>query len=698
MAKYKAEDIRNIGIIAHQGAGKTSMSEALLFTTKAVNRLGSVDGKTSVFDFEPEEQKRAMTINSAFGHCQWNRHQLNIIDTPGEFNFLTDTRNSLLAVDTAIAVVSATDGVEVGTEKVWAVAKELELPRIVFINKMDRERASFSDVLQQIQENLSSKAIPIQIPLGEADAFRGVVSLLDNKVYEFNLDGSGEFKEISMEQLPDEIAAQVETARDALIESIAETDDQLIEKYLEDGELTDEELQLGLKKGIQQRNFFPVLCGSASKNAGLSLLLDLIVESTPSPVDKPPMKGLNSDGEAIQRNQNEDEPFSALVFKTVIDPYSGKLSVFRVISGSLHSDSTVMNVNKKSKERIGQILRLTGKKQEAVDDVITGDIVAVAKLKDTQTGDTLCDEKSTFRMEAIKIPSPIISFALKPRSKGDEDKVATALHRLMEEDITLRVTRDEWSNDMLLSGMGHIHIETAIDKMKRKFNVDVDLAPPKVPYKETIMGTASAEGKHKKQTGGRGQFGIAWLKLEPATRGQGFEFVDAIVGGVIPRQYIPAVEKGVVERMAKGAIAGFPVIDVKVTCFDGKYHDVDSSEMAFKIAASKGFQSAFKDAKPIILEPIMDMEITVPEEQMGDVIGDINARRGKVLGMDSRAKKSIIKAQVPMAKVLKYAPDLRSITSGKGSFTISFSHNQMLPHEEAEKLIAAYKGEEEDEG
>ncbi len=691
--KAELEKIRTVGVIAHGGAGKTTLVEAMLFDTGETTRLGKVDDGTSIMDFEPEEISRKTTLSAAFNSFNWAKHHINVIDTPGDFNFLGDTKTTLQGADSALVVIDAIDGVKVQTEKVWEFADEFALPRIIFVNKMDRERADFKKVVNEIREVFGSNAIPVHLPIGAEDNFRGVIDLLSEKAYFYNADESGKYKE---DAIPSELQDDVATYKEELIEVIAESSDELLEKYLEGEGLSPEELEEGLRMGTINGNIVPISCGAAGKNMGVQTLLDLMVACLPSPVDRGPKKGKDPrTGDEIERAPDPDEPFSALVIKTITDPYAGKLSIFRIFSGTLGEDSTVYNSTRDVKERFGQLLKIKGKTQKSISEAGPGEIVAVAKLKETVTGDTLCDEKAPIVYESTELMPTIIEFAVEPKSKGDEEKIFSSLARLQEEDLTLKVYRDEQTKEMIIAGMGEIHIEATVDKLKRKFGVEVNLRTPKVPYKETIKGKARVQGKYKKQSGGRGQYGDCWIVLEPLPRGGGFEFIDKIVGGVIPKQFIPAVEKGILGAMEEGVLAGYPVVDVKVELVDGSFHSVDSSEMAFKIAGSMAFKKGALEAKPTILEPIMYMEIVVPDECMGDIIGDLNARRGKVLGMDSKGKHQVIKAHVPLAEVLRYAPDLRSITAGRGMFTMKFSHYEEVPAQLQEAIIEEARKEKE---
>lgn len=694
MKLYKIEDVRNVAVVSHAGSGKTTLCEAMLFNAGAVDRLGKVTDGTSNLDFEPEEVKRAITISMSLFSIEWKKKKITLLDTPGDPNFAAEVYAALRAADLAILVVDAVDSIKPLTEKVWNAIEENAIPRILVVTKMDRERADFDKVISDAKEMLRVKPVVLQVPLGKEANFVGVVDLLSMKAQKFEGDGRSSAKA----DIPGDLMEEVNSRREVLIEDLAEVDDRLMERYLEGEELGAEDLANALRTGVLQRMFLPVLACSGAANKAVQLILDMIIDAGPSPADMPPVKGTTPSGEQQERDPSPDAPFSAYVFKTVADPYAGRLSIFRVFSGKLSADSNFLNATRSAKERFGQLLVIQGKQQKAIEACQAGDIVAVAKLKETLTGDTLCDERAPIVFEPVSLPQAVISFAIEPKAKGDEEKITQSLARLAEEDPTLAVTRDPQTNEFLISGNGQVHIEVIVEKLKRKFGVDVNLKTPKVPYKETIRGKAKVEGKLKKQTGGRGQFAVAWLELEPLPRGQGFEFVDKIVGGVIPRQYIPAVEKGVVEAMAGGALAGYPVIDVRVTVFDGKYHDVDSSEQAFKIAASKGFKKGVLQANPVLLEPIMNLEVIVPEDCMGDVMGDLNSRRGRISGMDARGGSQVIKAQVPMAEVLKYASDLTSLTSGRGLFSMEFSHYEEVPANISEKIIEASgkRAEEED--
>jgi len=690
MAKYESKSLRNLAVIGHGGTGKTSLCESLLFVSGKSERLGRVDDGSSTMDYEPEEQKRRVSITSAANFAEWEKHKINILDTPGDSNFSFDIKCSVSVVDNAVVVVDAVGGVEFQTQKVWELADEFNLPRAIFINRMDRERADFNRTLESIKTSFKKKVTPICIPIGAEDKFQGIVDLISSKAYLFS-DNKGIGKATD---IPSEMTEAVNSLRSTMIEDIAEADDELMNKYLEAGELSPEEIKSGLKKGVLSGNLIPVICGSAIKGIGVSMLLDLAVNSFASPVDRGAAKGdLPGKNDTEERQPAEDAPFSAIVFKTIADPYAGRLTLFRVYSGTLNPDSAVYNSSKKITEKFGHIFYLEGKNQKQAEALIPGDIAGVAKLKETITGDTLCNEKTSIIFNRVAIPPPIMSFAIEPKTRGDEDKIASSIHRLTEEDPTIVFSRNVQTKEMILSGMGQVHIEVNIDKMKRKFGVEVNLNTPKVPYKETIKGKTNVQGKYKKQSGGRGQFGDCWIDIEPMPRGGGFMFQDKIVGGVIPHNYRPAVEKGIVETAAEGVLAGYPVVDFKISLTDGSYHTVDSSEMAFKIAGSMAFKKGIMDCQPILLEPIVNIDIEIPEEYMGDVIGDLNSRRGRVLGMDTNGSNQIIKGQVPLAEILKYAPDLRSMTSGRGNFTYTESRYEEVPSYIAEKIIASSKKE-----
>jgi elongation factor G len=690
----KSEQLRNVALIAHVGSGKTSLGEAMLFDGKSTNRLGRVDDGTSNLDFEPEEIKRNITITTSIHHANWKKHVINVIDTPGDDNFLSDTKSSLQAADGVVLLVDATAGVKVGTQKVWGFAEERKLPRLIFVNKMDRERADFYRVVEEISKVFEIKATPVFLPIGAEDSFRGLVDLIRQKAYVYAKDGSGKFEEAA---IPAEMEEEAVAWREKMIENIVEANDALMEKYLEGESLSAQEIEETFVKGTKSGMVVPILCGSASFNVGVPQLMDLIVQALPSPVEKAAYAGHRpKSDEVIERKPSPDAPFSAIVFKTVADPFAGKLTMIRIFSGTLSANMTPYNPNKEIREKFGQIFIIEGKKQQPVEEAFPGDIVAIPKLKETGTGDTLCAENDPIVFTPSEPLAPVISYAVEAKVKGSEDKLFSSLARLLDEDPTLRLERDQSSSEIVLSGTGQIHLEATCEKMGRKFGVEVNLKPLKVPYRETIKKTANqVVYRHKKQSGGRGQFAEVHFDVSPKERGGGFEFENALVGMNVPRNFVPAVEKGLVESIRSGVLAGFPVVDLKVRFYDGKSHEVDSSEMAFKIAASMCLKKALQEATPVLLEPVVKMEIIVPEEAMGDVMGDLNSRRGRVLGMDSRGRFQMIKAQAPMSEVLQYAIDLNQLTGGRGTFRTEPSHYDEVPPHLAEKVIAEAKKEAE---
>jgi elongation factor G len=660
----------------------------MLFAAGAVDLQGNVDAGTSVFMHEPEELARKITITAALGYLDWKGVRINVIDTPGYINFLEETRGTLRAVDGAILIVSAISGVKAETEKIYKFACDYEIPRVAFVSKLDKERADFFRAVGDMEKYFCKGALVLQLPIGLENDFTGVVDLIRMKALSFAADGSGKMEE---KDIPAAMKDEAAAYRKKMVEQIAETEDSLLEKYLDKGELSQEEIIKGLKHGTLAGGLLPVLCGSPVKNIGIQPLLDALILCLPSPVERAaivPIKGTDpKHNKEVTRKPQHDEALSALVFKTIIDPFAGKLSLVRVFSGTLKADTTVYNSIRQAKEKVGTLFLIQGKKQVPVQQLEAGQMGAIAKLKETLTGDTLCLDAQPIVIDFAKFPDPVMSFAIEPKSRGDEDKVSAGIHKLLDEDPTLRFAFDEQTKEMVLSGMGQVHLEVTIEKLKRKFGVDVTMKTPKVPYKETIRAKAQAQGKYKKQTGGHGQYGDAWLEVEPLPRGSGFEFVDKIVGGVIPRQYIPAVEKGVVEAMHEGYLAGYPLVDVRVTLTDGSYHTVDSSEMAFKIAASMGFKKAVEAAKPVLLEPIMSVEVVTPDDTLGAVIGDLNSRRGKVQGVVPQANGQTIKALVPMSEMLTYAPTLNSLTSGRGMYTMEFYGYEDVPSHLAQKIV-----------
>ena len=689
MKEYTRDSIRNIALVAPHGAGKTSLAEAMLYINGATDKLGKVNDESSVLDYGNEEKHRKMSISSHVAFYETKNNLVNIVDTPGFLNFLYETDSAMKIVDGAVLVVGAIGG-EAGVQlrKYWDMAKDH--PRIIFINKLDRENTNLEDTISSINKELNKKALPITLPIGTAHDLKGLVHLIEMKAYTY--DGTGKFEETP---IPEDMKDEVEAARERIVETVVELDDDLLEKYL-DGETIDQDLIFKMMHdGIRDAKIYPVIAGSATNLIGINLLCKAINRYLPSPSEVNAVSAQNEEGEDIELHPNEDETQSAYVFKTISDPYTGKISLFRVFSGSINSDSTVFNASKQTKEKLGHLHRMIGKKQFPVDKADYGDIVAANKLKETHTTDTLTEESSHVIIPPVPFPPAVLSYAIEPLSRNDEDKLNPSLTKIQEEDPTIQYRIDEETKEFLLSGTGQSHVEVTVNRLRDTYGVNVELKTPRVPYRESIRGKAKAEGKYIKQTGGRGQYGDAWIELEPLPRGGGYEFVNKVVGGAIPKNFIPSVEKGVVEAMKKGITAGYPVVDVRVRLFDGKYHPVDSSDIAFQIAGSMGFRTAMQNAKPHLLEPVMKMEITVPEDSMGDVIGDVNSRRGKVSGVDSIPGSHQINALIPMAEVLHYAPELRSITSGKGSFTMDFSHYEEVPGHLAAKIIEEETKEKE---
>ena len=686
------ETLRNVALVAHGGSGKTSLAEIMINKAGMTTRVGRVEDGNTVMDFEPEELKRQSSLSSGFFQLPWKKHTISLIDTPGDQNFISDAKLCMQAADTALILVDAVDGVKVQTEQVAEFAAEYDQPCAIFINRLDRERADFTRTLEDAVQCLSPKPIILQLPIGSEADFNGIVDLIGMKAYQY--DDKGNATQID---IPADMQDTVETERENLIENVAEADDELIERYLEGEEITNQQLRDTLKKGILERTFAPVLCGSATAAIGIDLLMDFMIGCLPSPLEGAPRKGVNpANDEEIERAPDPDAPFSAFVFKTVADPYAGRLTLFRVVSGKLGSDGNFYNATKETKERFNQLLTIAGKEQKPANEAGPGSIVAVAKLKETKTGDTLCDDGAKIRY-ALAQPLPsLISFALESKSKGDEDKIYISLTKLLEEDTALTLERNAETKEILLSGLGQVHIESTIEKLKRKYNVEVLLKTPKIPYRETIKKKVRVQGKHKKQSGGHGQYGDCWIVMEPLPRGAGFEFVDAIVGGVIPKQYIPAVEKGIVEACQRGPLIGAPCVDFRATVDFGSYHAVDSSEMAFKVAGSLAYKKACEEAKPVLLEPIMKVTVTTPDDYMGDIMGDMNSRRGRVLGMDSAGKNQVINAEVPLAEFQTYAPDLRSMTGGRGMYSMEFLRYDEVPAQIAAKVIETIKAEQEE--
>ncbi|MBT9258959.1 MAG: elongation factor G [Clostridiales bacterium] len=671
------ERYRNIGISAHIDAGKTTTTERILFYTGRIHKIGEVHEGAATMDWMAQEQERGITITSAATTAFWRDHRINIIDTPGHVDFTVEVERSLRVLDGVIAIFSAKEGVEPQSETVWRQADRYHVPRLAYVNKMDIIGADFFAVVRQIKERLNANPVPIQIPIGAEDQFRGMVDLVARKAIIYTDDLGTQLQEA---EIPAELEDLVDEYREKMIEAAAEQDDELMEKYLEEGTLSVEEIRRGLRKGTIAMKLVPVLCGSSYRNKGVQPLLDAVIYYLPSPLDIPAVQGTHPDtGEPLERKVSDEEPFSALAFKIMTDPYVGKLTFFRVYSGVLKAGSYVYNANKQKRERIGRIVLMHANHREDVSEVATGDIAAAVGLKFTTTGDTLCDEQHPILLEAMDFPEPVIDVAIEPKTKADMDKMGEALAKLAEEDPTFRMRTDPETGQTIIAGMGELHLEVIVDRLLREFKVQANVGKPQVAYKETIRRKAQGEGRYIRQTGGHGQYGHCWLEVEPLEQGKGFEFVNKIVGGVIPKQFIPAVEAGVREAMESGVVAGYPVIDVRVTLYDGSYHEVDSSEMAFKIAGSMAFKAAVQKADPVILEPYMKVEVVVPEEYMGDVIGDLNARRGRIEGMEHRQGSAVIRAVVPLAEMFGYATDLRSKTQGRGTYTMQPSHYEEVP-------------------
>jgi len=688
MKVYDAANLRNVALVGHSGSGKTQLVSALLFSAGAVNRLGKVDDGTTVTDYDEEEIARKHTLSAGLAYAEWNKTKINFIDTPGMANFLSDARAALRVADAALVVVDAVAGVEVSTEKVWEDAAELALPRLVVLNRVDRERASLERSLESLRGVFGRTVIPIQLPIGEERNFKGIVDIVAMKAHTFPADGSGKPTE---GDVPADMSGAATTAREALIEMVAEADDALMEKFFDAGTLTQEELVTGLKRAVAAARVFPLLVTSATVNIGMQPLLDAIVTYVPTPAERP-LHARTAESEDIEIPTRDGGAVSAFVWKTVADPFAGRITLFRVISGSLKADSTVHNISRDVQERLGHVVLLQGKTQTNVPEIKAGDIGAVAKLKETQTSDVMGD-KGAAKIPAIKFPEPVLSYAIEPKSRGDEEKISTALHRLQEEDPTINYTRDAQTKELLLAGQGQSHIEVTVAKLKRRFGVEVTLKLPRIPYRETITASVEAHGRHKKQTGGHGQFGDCKVKFEPLPRGADFEFANDIFGGAIPRQYVPAIEKGIQDSRMRGFLAGYPMVDFRATVFDGSFHAVDSNELSFKMAASLAFKDGMSRARPTLLEPVMNVEVYAPNDFAGDLMGDLNSRRGRIGGMDTRGPSTIIRAKVPMAEMLTYEQHLTSATGGRGSYHMEFSHYEEVPSHLHAKIIAASKAE-----
>ena len=692
MPHQAADRIRNVALIGHRGAGKTSLHEALLFEAGVVNRLGRVEDGTTTSDFEPDEQEREMSIGATVSSFDHDERKINLIDTPGDPSFIADTVASLRVADAAVVVVNAVMGVEVHTDRLWQRADAEGLARLVFVNMLDRERADFFRALESLQSAFGNHVVATEIPIGSEHEVRGVIDLIDMKAFVAQGEGRGAPEP---QDIPEELQAQAQEYREKLMDEVAENSDALMERYLEGEEIDHDEIVTVLKQGVTDGKIFPVTCGVATKNLGTTRLLEALVEDLPSPAMRGPVKALDGEGEEIEISPEEDGALIAYVFKTLADPYAGRLNLFRVYSGVLRGDSQVSNVTQRAKERIGQILIPRGKEHEQTEELGAGDIGAVAKLKETRAGDVLAEKDTKISVPPLDLPAPVMAFAFEAKTKGDEDKAASAIRRLEEEDPTLDVHRDQQTGEQIIAGLTQVHVEVIVDRMKSRFGAEIELHPPRVPYLEAIRKPAKAHGRYKKQTGGRGQFGDCHIEIAPAEAGTGFEFVDEIKGGAIPKGFIPAVEKGVAEAMHHGVLAGYPVKDLRVRLYDGQYHRVDSSENAFKVAGSMAFKDAMEQADPVLLEPIMLLTVSVPEDVVGDVVGDLNSRRGRPLGMEAKGSATEIKAEVPMAEVLDYARDLRQITGGRGDYTMEFARHEEIPTHLAQKVISEAGSEEE---
>ncbi|AIE58639.1 elongation factor G [Bacillus methanolicus] len=689
--EFSLEKTRNIGIMAHIDAGKTTTTERILYYTGKIHKIGETHEGAAQMDWMEQEQERGITITSAATTAQWKNHRVNIIDTPGHVDFTVEVERSLRVLDGAVTVLDAQSGVEPQTETVWRQATTYGVPRIVFVNKMDKIGADFLYSVKTLHDRLQANAHPIQLPIGAEDSFEGIIDLVEmNATFYANDLGT----DIEVREIPEEYRAQAEEYREKLVEAVAELDEELMEKYLGGEEITNDELKAAIRKGTINVEFFPVLCGSAFKNKGVQLMLDAVIDYLPSPVDIPPIKGVNPETEEeVTRPSSDDEPFAALAFKVMTDPYVGKLTFFRVYSGTLSSGSYVQNSTKRKRERIGRILQMHANHRQEISMVYAGDIAAAVGLKDTTTGDTLCDDKNPVILESMQFPEPVIQLSVEPKSKADQDKMSNALQKLQEEDPTFRAHTDPETGQTIIAGMGELHLDIIIDRMRREFKVEANVGAPQVAYRETFRKSAQVEGKFARQSGGRGQYGHVWIEFSPNEEGKGFEFENAIVGGVVPREYIPAVQAGLEDALQKGVLAGYPMVDIKAKLFDGSYHDVDSSEMAFKIAASLALKNAAAKCDPVLLEPIMRVEVVVPEEYMGDIMGGITARRGRVEGMEARGNAQVVRAMVPLSEMFGYATSLRSSTQGRGVFTMHFDHYEEVPKSIADEIIKKNRGE-----
>lgn len=689
--EFSLEKTRNIGIMAHIDAGKTTTTERVLYYTGRIHKIGETHEGASQMDWMEQEQERGITITSAATTASWKEHRVNIIDTPGHVDFTVEVERSLRVLDGAVAVLDAQSGVEPQTETVWRQATTYGVPRVVFVNKMDKLGADFLYSVKTIHDRLQANAHPIQLPIGAEDEFEAIIDLVEMKAIFYGNDLG---TEITTGEIPEAYQAQAEEYREKLVEAVAELDEELMEKYLGGEELTIAEIKAAIRKGTTNVEFYPVICGSAFKNKGVQLMLDAVIDYLPSPLDVPAIKGTLPDSEEeVERHSDDSEPFSALAFKVMTDPYVGKLTFFRVYSGTLESGSYVQNSTKGKRERIGRILQMHANSRQEISKVFAGDIAAAVGLKDTTTGDTLCDEKNLVILESMQFPEPVIQLSVEPKSKADQDKMTTALQKLQEEDPTFRAHTDQETGQVIIAGMGELHLDIIVDRMRREFKVEANVGAPQVAYRETFRESASVEGKFARQSGGRGQFGHVWIEFSPNEEGKGFEFVNGIVGGVVPREYIPAVQAGLEDSLDRGVLAGYPLVDIKARLFDGSYHDVDSSEMAFKIAASMALKNAASKCKPVILEPVMRVEVVIPEEYLGDIMGQVTARRGRVEGMDARGNAQVVRAMIPLSEMFGYATALRSSTQGRGVFSMHFDHYEEVPKSISEEIIKKNKGE-----
>ncbi|HCC59533.1 MAG TPA: elongation factor G [Solibacterales bacterium] len=685
MKVYESKDIRNVGIVGHGHSGKTTLTSALLYTSGATPRLTRVDEGNTLTDFDEEEMQRKLSISSALAAVEWKQNKINVIDTPGYNIFLNDTRAALLAADAVIVVVDAVAGVEVQTEKVWGFAAEYQQPRAILINKLDRERASFERALGSVHARFGRTAIPIQLPLGEEREFRGIIDLITMQAWCYAPDGDGKVKAID---IPDNMTEAAQQAHEALVEMVAEGKDELMEEFFETGTLPVEHIVEGLNVAFRQMRLYPVLCASALRNVGTDRLLDLISDSFPAPTEREPVAGKNN-GKDVTRAISDKEPAAAYVFKTTADPFAGRISFFKIRSGCIKNDAHLMNVGRSVDERLAHIGVARGKTLIPITELHAGDIGAVAKLRETLTGDTLADKNAPIVYDPVRLPEPSIAFAVEAKSRQDEDRLGQAVHKILEEDPSLRFYRDPQTKEFLIAGCGQQHVEIIVSKLRKRYHVDVTLKAPKIPYRETIRGTANVQGRHKKQTGGHGQFGDCWIRMEPLPRGSHFQFANETFGGSIPKNFIPAVEKGIIETAEKGYLAGYPMVDFKATVYDGSYHDVDSSELSFKLAARKAFRNAMQTARPALLEPVMNVEVQAPVEYAGDLMGDLNGRRGRIAGMETNGGTQILRAQVPMSEMLSYQSDLTSMTQGRASFSMEFDHYDFVPGPQADKIVTA---------